>query len=379
MVNITFRHYREGDEKRIADLFNHAFKRKVIIRTPTNWNWRYVKSPGFEPEMCQIAEDSDKNKIVGTILVNLLETRTFDQKKYLIGDINDVSTHPDYTKRGIATKLMEKSINFMKQKGCDFSMLSTGLRGFARSKIYQKFGYFDIEKEYYFIQIPNIIQLIRNFFGFAFFFPVLFSISYIPRFLNRLRIKSKKFFKDFTYEINYNKKHYEYMEAINRISPKNYEGYPEYNQYKLNWARIKVPENNNRPTYIIIKKGSKIVGGAVITHQTVKASKYKLKLQLGIIHEIFLDQDFFRNEYNVCLGYIYLVDKILKAATQRNLGALLCTSSVKANNLNQAFKQMSFIKIQNDVVMVKELKNNLKFPILKKPLYIPTYLSLGII
>ncbi|MFW9952483.1 MAG: GNAT family N-acetyltransferase, partial [Candidatus Thorarchaeota archaeon] len=223
MVNITFRHYREGDEKRIADLFNHAFKRKVIIRTPTNWNWRYVKSPGFEPEMCQIAEDSDKNKIVGTILVNLLETRTFDQKKYLIGDINDVSTHPDYTKRGIATKLMEKSINFMKQKGCDFSMLSTGLRGFARSKIYQKFGYFDIEKEYYFIQIPNIIQLIRNFFGFAFFFPVLFSISYIPRFLNRLRIKSKKFFKDFNYEINYNKKHYEYMEAINRISPKNYE------------------------------------------------------------------------------------------------------------------------------------------------------------
>ncbi|MFX0004979.1 MAG: GNAT family N-acetyltransferase [Candidatus Hodarchaeota archaeon] len=379
MVNIIFRYYREGDEKQIVDLFNHVFKRKVIIRTPTNWYWRYIKSPGFEPRMCQIAEDIENNKIVGAILVNLIETRTFNQKKYLIGDINDVSTHPAYIKRGIAAKLMEKSIKYMKEKGCDFSMLSTGLRGFARSRIYQKFGYFDLEKEYYFIQIPNIIQFLRNFIGFAYFFPVLFSISYLPRLLNRLRIKFKKLFKDFTYEINHNKKHYEYMKAINRISPMNYEGYPEYNQYKFNWARINVPAKHNKPTYITMKKGGKVVGGATITHQTIKAFKYKLKLRIGIIHEIFLDQSLFSNVNNLYLGYIYLIDKILKAATQRHLSALLYTSSSKSNNLNQAFKGMSFIKIQSDVVMVKELKNNLKFPRLKKPLFIPTYLSLGIL
>ena len=379
MVHIIFRHYREGDEKQLSDLFNHAFKRSVVIRSPTGWHWRYVKSPGFEPEMCQIAEDIDKKKIVGTILVNLVETRTIAKKKYLIGDINDVSTHPDYTKRGIATKLMENSIKYMKEKGCDFSMLSTGLRGFARSRIYQKFGYFDIEKEYYFVQIPNVIQLIRNFFGFTFFFPILFTISYLPRLLNRLRIKFKNFLKDFSYEINHNKKHFEYMNAINRISSKNYEGYPGYDQSKFNWARINVPANHNKPTYIVIKKGGKIVGGAVITHQNIKAPKIRLKLRLGIIHEIFLDENVFNNTYNLYLGYIYLIDKIIKAATQRDLGALLYTSSLNANDLNQAFKGMSFFKIKNDVIMVKELKKNLKFPKLKKPLFIPTYLSLGVV
>ncbi|MCK4780796.1 MAG: GNAT family N-acetyltransferase, partial [Candidatus Lokiarchaeota archaeon] len=374
MVHIIFRHYREGDEKQLADLFNHAFKRSVVIRSPTGWHWRYVKSPGFEPEMCQIAEDIDKKKIVGTILVNLVETRTIAKKKYLIGDINDVSTHPDYTKRGIATKLMENSIKFMKEKGCDFSMLSTGLRGFARSRIYQKFGYFDIVKEYYFVQIPNVIQLIRNFFGFVFFFPILFTISYLPRLLIRLRIKFKNFLKDFSYEINHNKKHFEYMNAINRISSKNYEGYPGYDQSKFNWARINVPANHNKPTYIVIKKGGKIVGGAVITHQNIYSFKFGIKIKFGIIHEIFIDEDKFNKKRDVHLAYVYLIDRIMKAATHRSISLLLYISSIKDYTLNKAFKGMNFLRFKSDVVMLKVLKENLKIPQIKKPLFLPTYL-----
>ncbi len=379
MENIIFRHYREGDEKQLADLFNHAFKRSVVIRTPTNWRWRYVKSPDFEPEMCQIAEDVEKKQIVGAILVNLIEMRPFNQRTYLIGDINDVSTHPDYTRRGIASKLMENSIEYMNRRGCDFSMLSTGLKGFARSNIYQKFGYFDIEKQCYFIQIPNIFQLIRNFFGFTFFYPVFLTISYLPRLLSRIRLKFKKFLKDFSYEINHKEKHLDYMNAINKISPNNYEGFPSYDESKFKWARIKVPSNNNEPTYIMIRKEGKIVGGAVITHQNVRALKYSLKLRLGIIHEIFLDEDVFNTSYNISIGYMYLLDKIIRAANHRYLGVLLYTSSLRAKYLNQAFKGMSFFKFQNDVIMVKELKKNLKFPKLKKPLFVPSYLALGVV
>ena len=379
MVEIIFRHYRPGDEKQLADLFNHAFKRSVVIRTPTNWRWRYVKSPEFEPEMCQIAEDIENKKIIGAVLVNLIEMRPFGQKKYLIGDINDVSTHPDYIKRGIALKLMEKSIEYMNIKGCDFSMLSTGLKGFARSKIYKKFGYFDIERHCYFIQIPNSFQLFRNFIGFAFFYPAFFIISYLPRFLSRLRLKSKKFLNDFSYEINHNKNHFDYMNAINKISPKNYEGYPGYDHSKFNWARKEVPSKHNEPTYIIIRKAGRIIGGAVITHQNIRAWKYKLKLRIGILHEIFLDEDVFNNPYDISLGYMFLIDKIIRAASHRYLGVLLYTSSFNAKYLNQAFKGMSFFKIQNDVIMVKELKQNIKFPKLKKPLFIPTYLALGVV
>ncbi len=378
MTNIVFRHYKEGDEKQLAELFNLAFQKSVVTRTSTSWQWRYIKSPGFEPEMCQIAEDINKKKIVGAIFVNLIEKIPVGKEQYLIGDINDVSTHPNYIKRGIATKLLENSIEYMTEKGCDFSMLCTGLKGFARSKLYQKLGYFDLEKRYYFVHIPNVPQLIRNIFGFAFFFPIFFIISYLPRFLYRLSLKFKSFYKDFSYEINHNKNHYEYMNAINRISSKYYEGYPGYDKSKLIWARINVPSKKQEPTYIIIRKSGKIIGGSVITHQKVETNKFKLKLRLGIIHEIFLEKDIFNNSYNLYLGYIYLIDKIIKAATQRYLGVLLYQSSLKADALNQAFKGMCFFRIQKDVIMIKELKKNLKFPPSKKPLFIPTYITLGI-
>jgi ribosomal protein S18 acetylase RimI-like enzyme len=379
MEDIIFRHYKPGDEGQLADLFNQAFKRSIVIRTPTNWHWRYVKSPKFEPEMCQVAEDIKKKKIVGAILVNLIEMRPFNQKTYLIGDINDVSTHPDYVNRGIASKLMENSVKYMNKKGCDFSMLSTGLKGVARSKIYKKFGYFDLERHCYFIQIPNSFSLLRSFFGFAFFYPAFFTISYLPRILSKLRIKIKKILKDFSYEINHNKNHNDYLDAINKISPKNYEGYPGYDYSKFKWARVEVPSNHNKPTYIIIRKSGKIVGGAVITHQNIRAWKYRLKLRIGILHEIFLDEDIFIRSKDISLGYMYLIDKIIRAANHRSLGVLLYASSLNAKYLNQAFKAMSFFKIQNDVIMVKELKHDIKFPKLKKPLFIPTYLALGVV
>ncbi|MFX0037303.1 MAG: GNAT family N-acetyltransferase [Candidatus Hermodarchaeota archaeon] len=377
MVNIVFRHYQEGDEKQLADLFNLVFKRRVVERTPTSWHWRYVESPGFEPEMCQIAEDIDKRKIVGVIFVNLIEIIPIGQKQYIVGEINDVSIYPSYTKRGIATRLLKNSIDYMNKKGCDFSILSTGVGSLA-NRLYQKLGYFDIEKEYSFVQIPNIVELIRSIFGFAFLFPVLFTISYLPRFLSRLRIKFKKFFKDFSYEINHNTNHLVFMNTTNRISPTNYDGYPNYDKAKFIWARVKVPSDQQKPIYIIVRKSGKIIGGSIFTYQYFKTIKTKLNIKIGIVHELFLDKEVFNNSYDLQLGYIYLIDKLIKAATRRKLGILIYISSFKNIVLNQAFKEMQFFKIQNVVIMIKELKKNLKFPKLKKPLYIPTYLSLGI-
>jgi ribosomal protein S18 acetylase RimI-like enzyme len=378
MVNIIYRHYKEGDETNLADLFNLTFQQAGgMIRTPKNWYWRFVKSPGFEPDMCQIAEDVDKKKVVGAIQVNLVELIPIGKKKYWMGEINDVATLPEYAKMGIATKLMKMSIEYMEQKGCDFSILSTGFKGLARTKLYQKFGYYDTEREMFFIQIPNIFQLIRNVCAFAILFPVFFAISYFPRFLNRIRIKFNNFFKDFSYEISHNKKHFEYMSAINKIMPKYYEGYPKYDIVKFLWARIKVPARRQKPTYIIIKKGEKIIGGSVITHQNVYAFKYGIKIRLGIIHEIFLDKNIFNNSKNLYFGYIYLIDKVMKAATRRLLGVVIYNSTIKDKDLNQAFKGMNCLRVRIDVIMIKELKKNLRFPHIKKPLFIPSYLTIG--
>ena len=105
MTTIIFRNYRKGDEQGLAEIFNIAFHQGGggFVRTPKSWLWRYVQSPGFEPEMCQIAEDVEKNKIIGAVYANLIETIQLNSENYLVGDINDVSCHPDYAKRGVAT------------------------------------------------------------------------------------------------------------------------------------------------------------------------------------------------------------------------------------------------------------------------------------
>ncbi|MHA1915616.1 MAG: GNAT family N-acetyltransferase [Promethearchaeota archaeon] len=379
MENIIIRSYKKGDEKDLADLFNIAFQKGGgFIRTPKSWYWRFVQSPGFEPKMCQIAEDINKKKIVGAVYANLIEFTPLRGKKYLVGDINDVSCHPDYTRQGIATTLMKKSINYMVEKGCDFSLLSTDFKGFARNKIYIKLGYKDVDREDFLIQFPYPFQIIRDFYALGIFLPILLSISYIPRILNRIRIRRNRFFNDFSYEINFDKKHGEFMKAVNQITPKYYEGYPEYSFSKFSWARIKVPAKRQKPTYIIVKKGKKIIGGAVLTHQNIYMFKFGLKLRIGVIHDIFLDVAYFKNKRDLHLGYIYLIDKIIKAASKKFIGVLIYTSPQKAKRLIKGFQGMNFFKIQNDVVMVKELKPNIKFPQIDKPLYIPTYISLGV-
>ena len=379
MANIIFRHYREGDETQLANLFNKAFQQNGLGfgRTPKNWLWRYVRSPGFEPEMCQIAEDIDNNTIVGAVYANPIEITPLRNKKYLIGDINDVSCLPNYTRRGIATSLLKLAINYMKTKGCDYSMLSTGYNGLARKKIYKKCGFYDFNEEFLFIQFPNILQLVKNVIGLVFLLPVFFTISYLPRFLYRIRLKSTHFFSDFTYEINNNFKHREYMKAVNKIFSKFYEGFPRYDKVKFKWARVEVPSDRETPTYILIKKAGRTIGGGVITHQNLYSFKHKIKIRTGILHEVFLDKFEFKNKRDLHLGYKYLIDKILRAATQRSLGLLIYHSTVNDTDLNRAFTELGFLKIKGEVIMINELRENLMFPKITKPLYIPTHTSTG--
>ncbi|MFX1409760.1 MAG: GNAT family N-acetyltransferase [Promethearchaeota archaeon] len=380
MVNIIYRHYKSGDEIQLADLFNITFQQNGggLVRTPKNWAWRYIQSPGFEPEMCQIAEDIEKNKIIGAVYVNLVEKIPLGNNKFLVGEINDVSCHPDYIKKGIATNLMKMAIVYMEKKGCDVSMLSAGYEGIARQKIYKKLDYIDFDRKYIFIQIANLFKLIEDLYGFLIFLLIFFGYSYIPRFINRIRIKLNPFFKNFSYEINNNKNHFKYMYSVNNILSKYYTGFPDYNRKKFIWARVKVPAKAHKPTYILIKRDGKIIGGAVITHQNVYAFKYGLKIRIGLIHELFLDKSKFKNRKEVQLGYIYLIDRILKAATRRFLGVLVYSSSSRDFDLHRGFRAMNFLKLQNEVIMIRIIKKEIKIPKLKKPIFILPHVAFGV-
>jgi len=380
MGSIVYRHYQDGDETQLADLYNRSFQANGpgLVRTPKNWNWRYVQSPNFEPEMIQIAEDTEKNKIVGSIHVSLVERVFIDEISLLNGEINDVACHPEYMRQGIARRLLKNAIKYMKKKKCDISMLTADYSGFPRKKLYLKEGYRDYDREKMFVQFPNVLNLFHDFYGFAILIPVFLILSYIPRLLYRLVLRSKTFFNDVTYEIVRNESHFKYMNALNRIIKPQYAGFHPYTKNKYIWARINVPSKRYEPTYIIMKKNNEIIGGAAFNTANIYGFNYGLKFKIGIIHEIFLEKKKFLNEWNLYYGYIYLLDRLLKAATRRFTSAIILFASSFDHSLHQALRAMKFFSFNGASVMMKILKKDLKIKKLTKPLYIPTHVSLSI-
>ncbi|NVM16433.1 MAG: GNAT family N-acetyltransferase [Candidatus Lokiarchaeota archaeon] len=379
MTKIIYRCYQEGDDEQLAHLYNLAFQMNGagFVRTPKEWNWRYVQSPNFESEMVQIAEDKDQNRIIGAVHVNLIEEFIFNNKAYLFGQVNDVICHPDYTKRGVATKLLERAIQYMEIKKCDFSILTADYNGFPRKKLYFNTGYKDIEREMILFNFPNPYQLIKDFPGLLYLLPAFFMFSFIPRIINRILHRFNHKLRNFNYEIVHNEKHYGYMKAMNKIMAKSYTGFAPYNKMKFNWARINNPTKRHYPTYIFIREDNVVIGGAVISSKNIYSFKHGIKIRMGLIHEIFIDKQKFTDKRHLYHGYRFLIDKVLKAATKRFCGFLLFQPSENDHDTIKSFKSMGFLKFASSIVMIKSFKH--PFNLIKriKPLFIPTYISLA--
>jgi len=379
MRNIIYRHYQRGDEYQLTVLFMKAFQMngKSLIRTQRSLTWRYIDSPHFEPEMVQIAEDKKNKKIVGAVYVNPVENIQIKGKECLVGNINDVSCHPDYTKRGIATNLMKNAVDYMKHKGCELSLLITGSDSIARNRIYSKIGFHDLTDLKIYFNFPHLFSLYKNLPLLLPLTPLIVLISFIPRIILNLKVKFNSFFNDFDYEIIHGKKHYHYKNALNSIMPKYYEFFSNYSKQKLKWAKINVPYKREIPSYILIKKRKKIIGGASITHEYIYVSKFNFKLKIGIIHEIFLSREIFSNKKSESLALSYLIDKIMKAAISRNLGILLYYGDMSDHFLNRGFSKRGFLNLKGSVFMVKILEKKINSMNMRKPIFIPTYSSLG--
>ncbi|MFX1497395.1 MAG: GNAT family N-acetyltransferase [Promethearchaeota archaeon] len=379
MVNIIYRYYRKGDEEQLAELFNKAFQMNgfSFVRTKKNWKWRYLQSPDFEPEMIQIAEDIDNHKIVGMVCVNPIEKININGVDYLNGNINDVSCHPDYIKQGISTSLMQRSIEYMRQKGCDISLLITDFSGFPRKRLYSKLGYQDFDISNSYISFPNFYQLFRDMPLIIFLLPSLILFSSIPRLIKKFFISLNSYNKVFSHIIEYDSHHFKYLEFSDKILKQYYTGYPITRKGYPIWARIKVPSKRYKPTYILIKKKNRIVGGAILTHVNLYHFKYGLKLRIGIIHELFLNPSQLNNKKELSFAHDYLIDKILKAATYRSVGLLLINPNSDNFLLKKSLKEYNFFKFQDLSLMILKLKTNLALSKPKKFFFIPTYLSLG--
>ena len=139
-MELIFRRYREGDEFGITELL------KTCFRTFNSWNitandWLGFEESdyGFKRENALVAEYS--GRIVGH--VHVVYRRIRIGRSFLdIGGIANVSTHPDFRGRGIATKLMSMALDLCREKGWALSSLLTGYASTGH-RVYRSLGYAD--------------------------------------------------------------------------------------------------------------------------------------------------------------------------------------------------------------------------------------------
>jgi ribosomal protein S18 acetylase RimI-like enzyme len=379
MTDIIFRHYSEGDDSQLTAVYLRAFlmNGKSFLRDTKIEKWRYADSPNFEPEMVQIAEDKYTHKIVGAVFVHPIEKISINSKTYLVAHINDVSCHPNYTKRGIATRLMKMAIKYMEKKNIDLSLLTAAPQGIARKKLYLKYGFHDLTILTINMGFPHPFRLLRELPISIALLPAIFYFALIPRVIIKIKPIFSSFFNDISYEIFYNKNHRQYMNNVNKILIKSYVGFSKYDQSKINWARKVVPSQREAPTYIFIKKSNKIIGGACLTYEKMFMPTSKFSFRVGIIHEIFIERDIFPNVKFLKLTVQYLIEKILRAAIWRKIGFLLYYCDSRDNLLKNSFKSFGF-QITNTVLMGKLFNPELNLNTLKQlRFFIPTYVSMG--
>ncbi len=140
-MSVTIRLYKEGDEEGIVNVINSAFGSFRGWGLDKEKWLEYDKDDyAFDKDMALVAEVD--GKIVGHVMLMLREFKIGRETFVRFGGVANVSTMPEYRGRGIATRLMNKTIEVCREKGLSLSSLMTGYDGIAHG-VYRKVGYTD--------------------------------------------------------------------------------------------------------------------------------------------------------------------------------------------------------------------------------------------
>lgn len=394
---IIFRNYKPGDDQGLAEVFNYGFQQNGFgdLRTAKSFHWRYIDNPSFEPENINIAEDKNTGKIVGSIM-GTVEPYYIHGKKYLFGSINDVCTFPGYNGRGIAKNLLKMAINYFYKKNTEFSSLSADPNGFPRSRIYIPAGYVDMHKLYAIIHITNYKTIMKSIPGMAMFLPALslYKISpYLTNFkyrnsIKRLNYRPKNKINSMKYsvEILHGTATEEYRKAFNEVGMRQYDCFRPFTKDEWVWMRKKAISKRTKPTQTVIRdaKTDQIIGGTILGTNVMQGVKMGLKVRLGAIKDVFVDEKFISESFNPnkdaslrknVLEEIKEVYKLLFSSTitaseeRENFVTLFMTGNDFINGCWGAVHS-GFIMVPGGTHMVRQMRTDLPYPKLTKPFYL---------
>ncbi|MHA1680045.1 MAG: GNAT family N-acetyltransferase [Promethearchaeota archaeon] len=137
---ITFRTLKNDELDQIAEVFSKAFKFKVNSEEYKK-RFKGRDAPDFKSQAVAVHH----GKVIAGIRADrkplyFRDKSTGKQALHECGEINDVCTHPDYRKRGIARKLLKMSIQYIEEKKWEMAALQADPKYHAH-KLYDSEGF----------------------------------------------------------------------------------------------------------------------------------------------------------------------------------------------------------------------------------------------
>ncbi len=374
-MKIIYRHYQEGDETALAELFNKCFTLSGpgFNRSAQSVLWRYISRPGAVHEEIQIAQ-VESGDIVGAVY-SPLEDYTLDSTQAVVGAINDVTVDPNYAKQGIARELMNRAIQYLETKKCAYAILTADPKGFARKNIYIPLGWRDLCPD--FVKFSIFSSLIRYFPGLFGLFPLLafreilvyFHYNFYHRRCRHRKICDISFSLKESNRVQYQPLLYQIRDFHNSVAPRNNIGKIHYSLEEWEHFRMQVIPTDLTPNYVVIFHGDEIIAYACYFIQVIHFRRIHRRIPLAVVRDFFISDQKISN-FGLNIRYItrFLRLSLIRSARFKDCGALLIPASGMDRTFMNNFHFPGFLRYRSANIMIKSFdKPPLSSKSLKKP------------
>ncbi len=124
-----------GDLDGLMALYAHLHDTRQASRDETGAVWRQIMA---DPNH-QIVVAQEEGGIISSCVCLIVPNLTHDQRPYAL--IENVVTHPQWRKKGLATACLAFAASLAKQRNCYKIMLMTGAKDAETLRFYQRAGF----------------------------------------------------------------------------------------------------------------------------------------------------------------------------------------------------------------------------------------------
>jgi len=145
---LIIRPFKIEDFKQVAKLWKtfmsdpSASDLHILPNDQNVKNWRKFVTEIYAEDKNQVLVAEIEERIAGYI-VFFVHTRTGLRTRYSWATIYDVYVHSDFRSRGVATKLIERCLEYLKSRNVTHVRLTVWVNNKIARKMYQRFGFED--------------------------------------------------------------------------------------------------------------------------------------------------------------------------------------------------------------------------------------------